>query len=83
MLLDENETDEWEKQRDNHRSDNEGDDNNDDDHGNNDNNKVSRSSPILNRFLDSDGDGVDYATIMTTGIGEDDEHGPGDASVTI
>ena len=58
------------------RNDNEGDDDD-----NNDNNKASRSSPIPNRFLDGDGDvGV---TIVTTMIGEEDKHGPGDASVAI
>ena len=68
------------KAKNNHRTDNEGDDNddNDDDDGNN---KASPSSPIPNRFLDGDGDGD--VTSMTTVIGEEDKHGPGDASVTI
>ena len=77
-LFDENETDERGKQRTNNRTDNEGDGNDNDD-----DNKASRSFPIPNRFLDSDGNDDVGVTIMTTMIREEDKHGPGDASVTI
>ena len=69
------------KAKNNHRSDNEGGDDDDDNNDDNDNNTASRSSPIPNRFLD--GDGVGDMTIMTTVIGEEVKHDPGDASVTI
>ena len=63
------------KAKNNHRTDNEGDDD-DDDH---DNNKTSPSSPIPNRFLD--GHGVVDVIIVTTGIGEEDKHDPGEATI--
>ena len=69
------------KAKNNHRTDNEGgnDDGNDDDDNTN-NNKASPSFPIPNRFLDGYVVGV---TSMTTVIGEEIKHGPGDASVTV
>ena len=68
------------KAKNNHRTDNEGDDDdNNADHD--DDNKSSHSSPIPNRLLD--GHGVVDVIIVTTVIGEEDKHDPGDSSVTI